>query len=62
MSRNKRTQLPPVAESKVGSTARALTRAACQVGESVGATHLCTFTETGLTTRLVARHRSPIRS
>ena len=54
------TAMPPVAETKVGSTARALTRAACQVGESVGATHLCTFTETGLTTRLVARHRSPI--
>ncbi len=54
------TQLPPVGETKVGSTARALTKAACQVGESVGATHLCTFTETGLTTRLVARHRSPI--
>ena len=49
------------AETKVGSTARALTRAACQVGESVGATHLCTFTETGLTTRLVARHHHRFR-
>ncbi|MFT6563631.1 MAG: pyruvate kinase [Actinomycetes bacterium] len=47
-------------EIRLGSTARALTRAACQVGEAVRATHLCTFTETGLTTRLVARHRSPI--
>lgn len=51
---------PPIHETKVGSTARALTRAATEVGESVSATHLCTFTETGLTTRLVARHRSPI--
>ncbi len=49
-----------VEEIRLGSTARALTRAACQVGESVRATHLCTFTETGLTPRLVARHRSPI--
>lgn len=47
-------------DDRVGSTARALTRAACQVGEAVGATHLCTFTETGLSTRLLARHRSPI--
>ena len=53
-------QVPNVADSKVGSTPRALTQAACQVGGAVGATHLCTFTETGLTTRLVARHRSPI--
>lgn len=49
-----------VEEIRLGSTARALTKAACQVGEAVRATHLCTFTETGLTTRLVARHRSPI--
>ncbi len=49
-----------VEEVRLGSTARALTKAACQVGEAVRATHLCTFTETGLTTRLVARHRSPI--
>ncbi len=52
--------LPQVVDLKVGSTARALTKAACQVAESVGATHLCTFTETGLTTRLVALHRSPV--
>ncbi|NQU36808.1 MAG: pyruvate kinase [Actinobacteria bacterium] len=49
-----------VEEIRLGSTARALTKAACQVGEAVRATHLCTFTETGLTPRLVARHRSPI--
>lgn len=47
-------------DDRSGSTARALTRAACQVAESVNATHICTFTETGLSTRLVARHRSPI--
>ncbi len=52
--------LPKVVDLKVRSTARALTKAACQVAESVGATHLCTFTETGLTTRLVALHRSPV--
>ena len=53
-------RLPAVEDSQIGSTARALTRAACQVGESVNATHVCAFTETGLTPRLVARHRSPI--
>jgi len=50
----------PEQNEGVGSTARALTRAACEVGAAVGATHLCTFTETGLSSRLVARHRSPI--
>lgn len=53
-------ELWPTPDDRVGSTARALTRAACQVGASVGATHLCTFTETGLSARLVSRHRSPI--
>ena len=52
--------IAPPADTKVGSTARAMTRAACQVGAAVGATQLCTFTETGLSTRLVARHRSAI--
>ncbi len=52
--------IAPPADTKAGSTARAMTRAACQVGVAVGATHLCTFTETGLSTRLVSRHRSPI--
>lgn len=51
---------PEIQDTRVGSTARALTRAATKVGEAVNATHLCTFTETGLTTRLVSRHRSPI--
>lgn len=50
----------PPADTKLGSTARAMTRAACEVGAAVRATHLCTFTETGLSTRLVSRHRSPI--
>jgi len=52
--------IPATEDDRIGSTARALTRAACQVGAAVGATQLCTFTETGLSTRLVARHRSPI--
>ncbi|TXH41401.1 MAG: pyruvate kinase [Actinobacteria bacterium] len=38
-------------------TARALTRAATIVARQVQARYLCTFTETGLSTRLVARHR-----
>lgn len=53
-------RLPSIDDSEISSTARALTRAACQVGESVNATHVCAFTETGLTPRLVARHRSAI--
>lgn len=53
-------RLPNVDEVRVGSTARALTAAACQVGAAVSATHICAFTETGLTPRLVSRHRSPI--
>ncbi len=42
------------------STARALTRAATQVGRSVRARYLCSFTETGLSARLMARHRCEI--
>ncbi len=57
-------QLPPSTvidhDDMAGSTARALTRAACEVAAAVSATHIATFTETGLSTRLVARHRSPI--
>ncbi len=57
-------QLPPSMvidhDDMAGSTARALTRAACEVAAAVSATHIATFTETGLSTRLVARHRSPI--
>ena len=54
------TTLPKTSDDGISSTARALTRAVTQVGAAVGATHLCTFTETGLTARMVARHRSPI--
>ena len=38
-------------------TARALTRAATMVSKQINARYLCTFTETGLSARLVARHR-----
>lgn len=41
-------------------TARAITRAATVVGTQVGAKYLCSFTETGLSARLVARHRCAI--
>jgi pyruvate kinase len=47
-------------DNRTGSTARAITRAACEVAEEVGAKFVVTFSETGLTPRLVARHRSPI--
>jgi pyruvate kinase len=42
------------------STSRALASAACQVGAAVGATQLCTYTLTGLSARLLARHRQTI--
>lgn len=41
-----------------GSTAKALTRAAVDVGDAVGATNLIAFTETGLSARLMSRWRS----
>lgn len=40
-----------------GSTARALTRAAVDVAQYTGATHLIAFTETGRSARLIARWR-----
>ncbi|TAK71149.1 MAG: pyruvate kinase [Actinomycetota bacterium] len=43
-----------------GSTARALTAAAVSVGEAVSATYLIAFTETGVSARLIARHRTSI--
>jgi pyruvate kinase len=51
-------RLPPLPEDPPGSTAMALTAAACDVARSVGATYLIAFTETGLSGRLVARWRS----
>ncbi len=47
-------------DNRTGSTARAITRAAVEVAEEVEAKFIITFTETGLTPRLIARHRSPI--
>ncbi len=52
--------VPPITEEPNTSTAKAITRAVCQVGKAVEATHLCTFTETGRTARFVARHRPSI--
>ncbi|HQR79972.1 MAG TPA: pyruvate kinase [Actinomycetota bacterium] len=49
-------------DNRTGSTARAITRAACEVAQEVEAKYIIPFTETGLTARLVARHRSPIRT
>jgi pyruvate kinase len=43
-----------------GSTARALTRAAVDVADSVHAKYVIAFTETGSTARLIARHRLSI--
>ena len=41
-----------------GSTAKALTRAAVDVADAVGASNLIAFTETGLSARLMSRWRS----
>jgi pyruvate kinase len=54
-------QLPPLHDSRFGSTARSLTRAAVQVAVDAGATHLIAFTETGMSARLVSRWRPPTR-
>ncbi|MEY4136890.1 MAG: hypothetical protein RL205_1018 [Actinomycetota bacterium] len=54
-------QLPPLTDSRFGSTARSLTRAAVQVAVDSGATHLIAFTETGMSARLVSRWRPPTR-
>lgn len=52
--------MAPIPADVGSSTSRAMTSAACRVGEAVGATQLCVSTQTGLSARLVARHRSPI--
>ncbi|MCX6460887.1 MAG: pyruvate kinase [Actinobacteria bacterium] len=41
-----------------GSTAKALTRAAVDVADAVGASNLIAFTETGLSARMISRWRS----
>jgi pyruvate kinase len=54
--------LSQTTDNRMGSTARAITRAACEVADEVNAKFIISFTETGLTPRLVARHRSRIPS
>ena len=54
-------RLPPLEESRTGSTARALTHAAVSAALFVQATHLIAFTETGRSARLIARWRCGIR-
>ena len=49
-------------DNRTGSTARAITRAAVEVAEETHSKFIISFTETGLTPRLVARHRSAIPS
>ena len=48
---------PALDEGGSISTARAVTRAATHVARQVHAKYLCSFTETGLSARLLARHR-----
>ena len=53
-------RLPRVADETTSSTARAVTHSATVVGEAVGASYLVAFTETGLSARLMSRHRNRI--
>ena len=50
-------RIPPLHDAPTGSTARALTHAAVDVSESIGASHLIAFTETGRSARLISRWR-----
>ena len=50
--------LPGLSDPWTGSTARALTHAAVDVAQGVGATHLIAFTETGSSARLISRWRA----
>jgi len=50
-------RLPPLQDSPTGSTARALTHAAVDVAESIAASYLIAFTETGRSARLISRWR-----
>lgn len=54
--------VPQSEDNRTGSTARAITRAAVEVAQEVDAKFIVSFTETGLTPRLIARHRTPIPS
>ena len=53
-------RLPKVGDDLGTSTARAVTHAATLVGPAVDASHLVAFTESGLSARLMARHRNHI--
>lgn len=53
-------RLPKIPKEKSTSTARAVTHSATVVGDAVNASHLVAFTETGLSARLMSRHRNPI--
>ena len=53
-------RLPVLRDSPTGSTARALTHAAVDVAEGIGASYLIAFTETGRSARLISRWRSDI--
>lgn len=54
------TVAPDAGYADATGTARAVTRAATMVAKQIQARYLCTFTETGLSARLVARHRSAV--
>jgi pyruvate kinase len=60
MEREALHRLPDLEEIESTSTARALTAAAVGVADRVSARALVAFTETGLSARLIARHRSPV--
>lgn len=51
------TKLPDIAIDSLRSTAFAVARGAVQIAESVSASYLCAFTESGRSARLVARLR-----
>ncbi|MDZ4250814.1 MAG: pyruvate kinase [Candidatus Nanopelagicales bacterium] len=53
-------RLPEMPQESIVSTARAVTRAAVEVGQAVDAAFLIAFTETGSTARLMARHRAAV--
>ncbi|MCH9816206.1 MAG: pyruvate kinase [Actinomycetia bacterium] len=53
-------RIPAMPRDHHGSTARAMTRAAVDVADSVHAKYVIAFTETGSTARLIARHRPAI--
>lgn len=54
-------QLPGLDWEPMGSTARAVTRAAVDVAKGVDAKYIIAFTETGASARMIARHRPEIQ-